>query len=588
VDDESGKKESLTWINIAVPKEGGDVWVFVQGEEEMQKALYDGDDGKLHAAVPCHELTKEESQSLPSLKVVECEVHLQDSVYSLSEEEFVERYSGPEKMDLLPSDRYKLYLLANTIVNSGAYYIDDSKKRKVRVELLGVNVVVPNEEGREVTAFPGGYRGEQEKGFFYIQDGELHSREMSEDVIEAKDNYTLLNQGVLEREGETIYSFSVGEFIARFGEEYIEWKQYADSAEEELGIPESYFNLALDRDITPLQRYLEVAAQVVLTPDAAVTYDRETGQVFGIYESLAGVYESLRRNDAEMVLFFANRLRPQSRSLLQEQLLSGEIRKVLVPNFIYFRTVALRALYSHLGLQPIRDLYPTPWQLYVEDLAQEGEIAGFDVDAFPSDDAIIQSLSYLISREKYWALNSAIELNLPPEDVALAALASGSQDMIKAANNYARNTVLDALVREGDMLPGKRRIPLYYFSALAQGCNSKLWTRLRDISREEPPEQSLLLLRAGYYLKVATSERPVTVDYYNILRVERPLSDPTLALNVDTAILLAEEGVSVKDIVKNNLGNVNLLLTLSPELSDRDKAELKSESLAYPLTFLLL
>ena len=220
---------------------------------------------------------------------------------------------------------------------------------------------------------------------------------------------------------------------------------------------------------------------------------------------------------------------------------------------------------------------------------EEEEIAGFDVHVFPSDDAIIESLSYLISREKFWALDSAIQLSLSPEDVALAALASGSEDIIKAANNYARNTVLDIFNFSSDIIPNKRRIPAYYFSALAQGCNSKLWTRLRDVSREEPPEQALSLLRVGYYLKL----RPE--DYYNMLRSElplfefqRPLTDPTLTLNVDTAILLASNGVSVKEIIKNNLGNVNILLTLSPELSDQDKEEIKSEISAYPLSFLLL
>ncbi|SHO33104.1 Hypothetical protein BQ3484_36 [Cedratvirus A11] len=609
-DDNRARKVKVPFSNIGVVVEeyGDEVWAYPIEERDFQlrNKFYISPDQELHT---------EKSSGVTTLNAQEVKTLLRnrklvlenrytgaETIYSLDVGRFVQLYlpsleeeeteSNQEYLSLLsPSDRYKLSLLAEVISKNGAYYIDDSKRKKVRIELLGVNLAIPEGEGREAHIFPGGYRGEQSKSILYIKDGELHNLESSSETpIQAKDNYTLLKQGVIEVEGETIYSLPVKEFVDTFAGEFTEWNEYAQSAKEEFAISESYFNLALDRGITPLQRYIEVATEVVLSSDAAVNLNRETGEVFGIYESLAGVYESLRRNDAEMVLFFVNRLKPQSRAMLEEQLLSGEINRFLIPNFAYFRTAALRSLYSHLLSKQDMNNYPAHWQLYTEDLAgEEEEVPFFDIDLFPSDDAIVESLSYLISREKFWALNTAIELNLSPEDVALAALASGSEDMIRAANNYSRNAVLDIFNFSSDIIPNKRRIPAYYFSALAQGCNFKLWTRLRDVSREEPPEQALPLLRVGYYLKT----RPE--DYYNILQGElplfefqRPLTNPTLALNVDTAVLLASNGVSVKDIVKNNLGNVNILLTLSPELSQQDKEEIKSEISGYPLSFLLL
>ena len=367
-DDNRARKVKVPFSNIGVVVEeyDGEVWAYPIEDRDFQlrNKFYISPDQELHTEKSSGATTLNAQEVKTLLRnrklVLENRYTGTETIYSLDVRRFVQLYpplveeeeteSNQEYLSLLsPSDRYKLYLLANAIVNSGAYYIDDSKKRKVRVELLGINVVVPNEEGREVSAFPGGYRGEQGKSIFYIKDGELHNLDSTEpEIIEAKDNYTLLNQGELQRQAETIYSFSVGEFIARFAEEYTEWDQYANSAEEEFAITESYFNLALDRGITPLQRYIEVATEVVLSSDAAVNLNRETGQVFGIYESLAGVYESLRRNDAEMVLFFADRLKPQSRSILEEQLLSGQISKFLVPNFAYFRTAALRSLYSHV------------------------------------------------------------------------------------------------------------------------------------------------------------------------------------------------------------------------------------------------
>nr|WIL03953.1 hypothetical protein Clen_23 [Cedratvirus lena] len=593
-DDNRARKVKVPFSSIGVVvEEDGEVWAYPIEDRDFQlrNKFYISPDQELHT---------EKSSGATTLNTTEVKTLLRnhklfldlytgtETIYSLDVRKFIQLYppSSRQPLDVMeslsPSDRYKLSLLAQVISKNGAYYIDDSKRKQVKVELLGVNLVKPKEEG-EASAFPGGYRGEQDQSILYIKDGELHNMDTG-NILEAKDNYTLFNQGVIEKEGETIYSLSVDEFVDMFAEEFAEWREYAQSAKEEFGLTESYFNLALDRGITPLQRYIEVATEVVLSLDAAVNLNRETGEVFGIYESLAGVYESLRRNDSEMVIFFADRLKPQSKALLEEQLLSGEINKFLIPNFAHFRTAALRSLYANLlTLQDMKN-YPTSWQVYVEELAGEEDpiSSPFDIDLFPSDDAIVESLSYLISREKFWALDKAMQLALPPEDVALAALASGSEDMIKAANNYARNTVLGIFNFSGDIIPNKRKIPPYYFSALAQGCNFKLWTRLRDVSREEPPEQALPLLRVGYYFKL----RPE--DYYNTLQGELPLTNPRLALNVDTAILLATNGVSVKDIIKNNLGNINILLTLSPELSDQDKEEIKREISAYPLSFLLL
>jgi hypothetical protein len=618
-DDNRARKVKVPFSSIGVVvEEYGDVWAYPIEDRDFQLR------NKFYIS-PNQELHTEKSSGATTLNAQEVKTLLRngklvlenlytgaETIYSLNVKRFTQLYppSTEEEIEsnreylssLSASDRYKLSLLAEIISKEGAYYIDDSKKKKIRIELFRVNLAIPEQENSVPYIFPGGYKGIQDKSILYIKDGELHNMETG-NFIQAKDNYTLLRQGVIEEEGETIYSLSVEEFVKEFAGKFTEWTEFAQNAKEEFGLSQSYFNLALDRGITPLQRYIEVATEVVLSSDAAVNLNRETSEVFGIYESLAGVYESLRRNDAEMVLFFAQRLRPESKAILERQLLSGEINDFLVPNFSYFRTAALRSLYENfLGLtastspSSVKD-YPTSWQIYVEEIENADPFSRepFNVDLFPSDDALVQSLSYLISRELFWALDTAIYIGISPDDVALAALASGSEEMIQAANTYSLDPILSALDSRGsDIIPDKRKIPPFYFTALAQGCNFKLWTRLKDISRDPPPAQALSLLRVGYYLK-ADKEIPVAEDYYNILRSEqplfefqRPLDDPSLALNVDTAILLASNGASVKEIILNNLGNVNILLTLLPELSEQDREEIKREISGYPLSFLLL
>ncbi|SPN79126.1 Hypothetical protein ZAZAV_177 [Cedratvirus Zaza IHUMI] len=92
-----------------------------------------------------------------------------------------------------------------------------------------------------------------------------------------------------------------------------DWDVWRDKAVADFGISPQFFDLI--RTLSGPQRYLQIASYVKLTPLSGVRVykDTETCPCFieGVYEALDGFREALYRKDPEMLLWFANRVKPK-------------------------------------------------------------------------------------------------------------------------------------------------------------------------------------------------------------------------------------------------------------------------------------
>ncbi|SHO33227.1 Hypothetical protein BQ3484_159 [Cedratvirus A11] len=88
-----------------------------------------------------------------------------------------------------------------------------------------------------------------------------------------------------------------------------EWGVWRDKAVADFNISPQFFDLI--RTLSGPQRYLQIASYVKLTPLSGVRVYKDTGAIEGVYEALDGFREALYRKDPEMLLWFANRVKPK-------------------------------------------------------------------------------------------------------------------------------------------------------------------------------------------------------------------------------------------------------------------------------------
>nr|WIL05342.1 hypothetical protein pmam_303 [Pithovirus mammoth] len=97
-------------------------------------------------------------------------------------------------------------------------------------------------------------------------------------------------------------------------------------AELELNFWEKFFNLYLGsetsskRPISEYFRYLELASVNSFLPELAASKNVETGEIFGLYESFAGLKEAVLKGDETQFDFFFTRLRPETLEWLKTHL----------------------------------------------------------------------------------------------------------------------------------------------------------------------------------------------------------------------------------------------------------------------------
>ncbi|KHL71317.1 hypothetical protein PpSQ1_26850, partial [Pseudomonas putida] len=74
------------------------------------------------------------------------------------------------------------------------------------------------------------------------------------------------------------------------------------------------------RPISEYFRYLELASINSFLPELAASKNVETGEIFGLYESFAGLKEAVLKGDETQFDFFFNRLRPETLEWLKTHL----------------------------------------------------------------------------------------------------------------------------------------------------------------------------------------------------------------------------------------------------------------------------
>lgn len=381
-----------------------------------------------------------------------------------------------------------------------------------------------------------------------------------------------------------------------------EWEEYTHEAEKEIGVSPLYFQLPLyrigaypPRNITPAYRYLEVLTERYLTEESSARLNRVSGDILGIYESLAGVREGLLRNKPEITLYFAQRLRPESKEILIKELREGKIGPINP-----FATRALRELSTFLSLNVP---HAFPWQEYTEKMVEEDRFP--DISRYPGIAEYEKALYYLISLGSSKALEEALLVPTNIEEIFLSTLRSGRTELVNKVlymrkelglpsyGEKVEDIVKTPLLTLPDELPPLSsvprpgRVPNYYFSAALYGGNPRLYDFLLALQGGKDPsslnEEEFFL---GYYAKRGLSICLEEICFYQLLaRLPSRLITSNFALDIDLAILGFAKGLSPLSIAEKNLGNVDILLAFLPYIN---KEELLPLTQGYPLTRLVL
>lgn len=126
---------------------------------------------------------------------------------------------------------------------------------------------------------------------------------------------------------------------------------WALKAQKDLGIPFDYFALANQplegrsplpsRELTGYQRYLELLTQKFITPDSRANFNKRTQTVGGIYESYAGLVESIERGSVSGVEFFFPLVREEAKQDLENKIKDRRVVPQQYKFWAFFRTLQL-------------------------------------------------------------------------------------------------------------------------------------------------------------------------------------------------------------------------------------------------------
>nr|WIL05347.1 hypothetical protein pmam_308 [Pithovirus mammoth] len=112
---------------------------------------------------------------------------------------------------------------------------------------------------------------------------------------------------------------------------------WAEKAEKEFCFPRSFFELhqggqtSSSRLIPSSFRYLELISSKTFLPELAVSVDKKSGQISGLYESLIGVKEAVIKGDEQQLEFFCRRMKPEFQKQLISNLQQGWFLDLLFP-----------------------------------------------------------------------------------------------------------------------------------------------------------------------------------------------------------------------------------------------------------------
>ncbi|SPN79424.1 Hypothetical protein BRZCDTV_334 [Brazilian cedratvirus IHUMI] len=90
-----------------------------------------------------------------------------------------------------------------------------------------------------------------------------------------------------------------------------DWGVWRDKAVVDFGVSPQFFDLV--PNLSGPQRYLQIASYVKLTPLSGVRV-YEDGTIEGVYEAWKGYTQARLRKDPDMLLWFANRIKPEQQT----------------------------------------------------------------------------------------------------------------------------------------------------------------------------------------------------------------------------------------------------------------------------------
>nr|WIL03846.1 hypothetical protein Cplu_42 [Cedratvirus plubellavi] len=415
-------------------------------------------------------------------------------------------------------------------------------------------------------------------------------------------------------------------------EEFATWETWRERAMKDFGISAEYFDLPLHdypvvgkRNISPQYRYLEIQTKFYLSPESAASLSPD-GEINGIYESLTGVYESLRRNDEEMVLFFANRLKPNALELLKRRIRSGDIL-TQVPNYrpggydiFYFRTLALRTLANYLfkktAVTTLRKagLYPEKWQMAVEEAASN--LSSFAPHKLGNPHQSKLGILYLISlgrRDVFEYAKGSLMRHGPESDLVSntlgkisinellhATLASGDIGFFEETKKYISYSLsnsapvmnvyasLPLFLNPIKQIIGDSYIPQELFNCVAYSGNARIYLYLRDHARNVISLDDDALF-SGYYVH----SRPE--GFFSICTLGGSYLSGFVTTDIDIDYYALGTYTSVDSswtsyrVLSKNLGYVEAVSSFYLYLSDITKRVIKDKAAnGYPLSLLIV
>nr|WIL04683.1 hypothetical protein Cduv_203 [Cedratvirus duvanny] len=153
-----------------------------------------------------------------------------------------------------------------------------------------------------------------------------------------------------------------------------DWGVWRDKAVIDFNISPQFFDLV--RSITGPQRYLQISTYVKLSPLSGVRVYKDTGVIEGVYEAWKGYRQARLRKDPEMVLWFAERIKPEQqtgprRNILQKaQELVDTFSQPKEKKVFYFDYDKLACLVKHGKIreldQIIHDYFTLPKGFSIE------------------------------------------------------------------------------------------------------------------------------------------------------------------------------------------------------------------------------
>lgn len=290
------------------------------------------------------------------------------------------------------------------------------------------------------------------------------------------------------------------------------WKK---KAELEFGFSGNFFDLYLGaplstpRSIPESYRYLELGTINSFLPESAVSQDRKTGQITGLFESFIGVKEAVMQGNLGQFQFFFSRMKPETKEQLKEMASSLTQLSSLFPrgaNLISFPV--FDALVQNLGLSSLEKINQPQNQTQQWILAgkppnsidrslndQKARMGGFSFEEILTNPLYFSNdvLLSLIERGDERALKELLlafenGTNLPDlRRIFGAILRSGRIDFVGAFEPYFKYVVSRSISYDNNgPVENVVGFPMIYFFNAAYGGNQQVIDLLSQFNQKSP------------------------------------------------------------------------------------------------------